>query len=217
MNVVLLGPPGAGKGTQGDLLSERCGIPKYATGDILREAVRRGTRLGREAQSYMEQGELVPDEVVLGLVREALASEEAGTGFILDGFPRTIAQAEGLEALLKARETPLDAVVFFGLPEEELVRRLSSRRVCGGCGAVYALASDGRRDVGSACAACGGRLELREDDHPETVRVRLRVYRENTEALLGWYSRDTRVLRRLDAVGTVEEVQEKLLNLLGCT
>ncbi len=173
--------------------------------------------MGREAQRFMERGDLVPDEVVLGLVREALASEEAREGFILDGFPRTIVQAEGLEALLAARGTALDAVVFFAVPEEELVRRLSSRRVCGGCGAVYALESDGRRDVGSDCPVCGGALELRDDDRPETVRVRLRVYRENTEALLGWYGRDASLLRRLDAVGTVEEVQEKLLNLLGCS
>ncbi len=217
MNVVLLGPPGAGKGTQGDLLSERCGVPKYATGDILREAVRRGTRLGREAQRYMEQGELVPDEVVLGLVREALASGEAQDGFILDGFPRTVAQAEGLEALLEARGTALDAVVFFSVPEDELVQRLSSRRVCGDCGAVYSVGSDGRRDVGSRCPACGAKLELRDDDRPETVRVRLRVYREKTEALLGWYGRHEEMLRELDAVGTVEEVQKKLLNLLDCT
>lgn len=198
-------------------MSERCGIPKFATGDILREAVGRGTRLGREAQRYMEQGELVPDEVVLGLVREALASEEAQNGFILDGFPRTIAQAEGLEALLEARGAALDAVVFFAVPEDELVQRLSSRRVCGGCGAVYSVDSDGRRDVGSRCPACGAELKLRDDDRPETVRVRLRVYRDKTEALLGWYGRDAELLRELNAVGTVEEVQGKLLNLLDCS
>lgn len=198
-------------------MSERCGIPKYATGDILRGAVRRGTRLGREAQRYMEKGELVPDEVVLGLVREALASEEAQDGFILDGFPRTIEQAEGLETLLEARDTPLDAVVYFSVPEDELVRRLSGRRVCGDCGAVYSVGSDGRRDVGSRCPACGAKLKLRDDDRPETVRVRLRVYREKTEALLGWYGGDAELLRELDAVGTVEEVQSKLLNLLDCS
>ncbi len=198
-------------------MSERCGIPKFATGDILRDAVRHDTPLGREAKRIMDRGELVSDEVVLGLVREALASPEARAGFILDGFPRTIAQAEGLESLLEARGSALDAVVYFAVPEEELVQRLTARRVCGDCGAVYSSGSERQGDSAGSCAACGGRLELRDDDRPETVRTRLRVYRENTEALLDWYGGDTDLLRELNAVGTVEEVQEKLFNLLGCS
>lgn len=198
-------------------MSERCGIPKYATGDILRDAVRRESPLGREAKRIMERGELVPDQVVLGLVRDALASPQARAGFILDGFPRTIAQAEGLEALLEARGTTLDAVVYFAMPEEELVRRLTARRVCGDCGAVYSTGGERRVASGGSCPACGGRLKLRDDDRPETVRTRLRVYRENTEALLDWYGGDTNLLRELDAVGTVEEVQEKLFNLIRCS
>jgi adenylate kinase len=216
VNIVLLGPPGAGKGTQGERLAERCGVPKYATGDILREAVRRDAPLGREARRYMEAGELVPDDVVLGLVREALDSPGAREGFILDGFPRTVAQAEGLEALLREKGLRLDAVVYFDVPEEELVRRLSGRRVCSVCGSVFNVHSD-PPSVAGVCDACGGRLEIRDDDREETVRRRLKVYREKTSPLLEWYGGSGVPLRRLAAVGSVDEVHEKLLNVLGCS
>ena len=162
MKIVLLGPPGAGKGTQGDLLADRCSVPKYATGDILRDAVRRGTLLGLEAKRYMDAGELVPDDVVVGLVHEVLESPESQGGFILDGFPRTVAQAERLAGLLDQKGLQLETVVYFDVPEEELVRRLAGRRVCSACGAVYNVHTDASA-AGEACQACGGRLEIRDD------------------------------------------------------
>ncbi|MGD2152133.1 MAG: adenylate kinase [Gemmatimonadales bacterium] len=209
MKLVLLGPPGSGKGTQGDRLAAQFGVPKYATGDILRDAVRRGTALGDDAKRYMDAGELVPDEVVLGLVREALATPQAAPGFILDGFPRTVAQAEGLEALLEERDAKLDAVVYFDVPEEELIRRLAGRRSCPNCGAVFNVHSDPPA-VAETCDGCGSKLETREDDREDTVRNRLRVYHEHTEPLLRWYGEGS-VLREVAAVGSVEEVYEKLL------
>lgn len=190
-------------------MAAHSGVPKFATGDILRDAVRRGTPLGNDAKRYMDAGELVPDEVVLGLVREALATPEAAAGFILDGFPRTVAQAEGLQALLEERDTKLDAVVYFDVPEEELIRRLAGRRSCPSCGAVFNVHSDPPAVAGT-CDSCGSELETREDDREETVRVRLRVYQEHTEPLLRWYGEDS-VLREVAAVGSVEEVYGKLL------
>jgi adenylate kinase len=163
MNLVLLGPPGSGKGTQGDRLAARSGVPKYATGDILRDAVRRGTPLGNDAKRYMDAGELVPDEVVLGLVRDALITPEAAAGFILDGFPRTVAQAEGLQGLLEEREMKLDAVFYFDVPEEELIRRLAGRRTCPSCGAVFNVHSDPPA-VAATCDNCADELQTREDD-----------------------------------------------------
>ncbi len=217
MRLVLLGPPGAGKGTQGDLLAERCGIPRYATGDILREAVSEGRPLGREARGFMDRGELVPDKVVLGLIRDVLKSEAARRGFVLDGFPRTVRQAEGLDTLLEERNSRLDAVIYFDVPEEELVRRLGGRRVCSACGTVFNVNADPRALAG-ICDSCGGKLEIRDDDKPETIRNRLRVYREKTEPLLDWYRRSASVsLHQLAAVGSVEEVQRRLLGAMGCS
>ena len=211
MRLVLMGPPGAGKGTQGAELARRYGVPRYSTGDILRAARREGTELGRKAQEYMDAGELVPDDVILGMMRETLSSEEAAGGFVLDGFPRTVAQAEGLAELLDDLGLELDAVVDLEVPDEEIVRRLSSRRVCTDCGSV---APAGISDE-EPCPECGGELRRRSDDDPETIRRRLEVYREETAPVLDWYERsDTRVLR-VRGSGPVDDVQERVAGALA--
>lgn len=199
-----MGPPGAGKGTQGEILEERLGLPRYATGDILRDARRAGTDLGREAQRFMDAGELVPDDVILGIVREALAGEVAEGGFILDGFPRTVRQAEGLGRILDDLGVRLDAVLDIDVPDEVIVRRLSGRRVCRDCGAVVGP------EEGAGCPACGGELVQRRDDRPETVRRRLAVYREQTAPVLAWYAASMVPVVRVDGVGTVREVTDRV-------
>ena len=203
-----MGPPGAGKGTQGERLAEEHGVPRYATGDMLRAARREGTEMGRRAAEYMDAGELVPDDVILGIVREALDRPEAADGFVLDGFPRTLPQARGLAAILEERGEALDRVIYLEVPEDELVHRLASRRVCGDCGAVTR-----EGEAGEDCPedACGGELVQREDDRPGTVRRRLRVYREQTEPVLEWYrTRSSVPVSEIDGTGTVEEVERRL-------
>lgn len=201
-----MGPPGAGKGTQGERLCSWLGVPRLATGDMLREARRRGTELGQEARRYMDAGELVPDEVILGLIGEVMDRSEAREGFILDGFPRTVAQAEGLRRLLEKRGQALDGVADLRVPEEELVSRLSGRRVCAECGAVDHVDAG----AGERCADCDGEMVQRRDDRPETVRRRLEVYRERTEPVLAWYRRAGVPVVAVDGVGTIEEVAERL-------
>ena len=205
-----MGPPGAGKGTQGALLARRFDVPRYSTGDILREARRQGTKLGREAQRYMDAGELVPDDVILGMMRGALSSDEADRGFLLDGFPRTVAQAEGLASLLEDLDRELDAVIDLSVTDEEIVRRLSSRRMCSGCGRVAPAGSDAE----ASCPACGGDLVRRADDDPETVRRRLDVYRAETTPVLDWYERsDVRVVT-VRGSGEVEDVQRRVVDAI---
>jgi adenylate kinase len=205
-----MGPPGAGKGTQGELLARRYGVSRFSTGDILRAARRDGTQLGREAQRYMDAGELVPDDLILGMMREALVGPTAGKGFLLDGFPRTVAQAEGLDRLLAEIGRGLDVVVNLEVPDTEIVRRLSSRRVCAECEAMAPAGSG----AGEACD-CGGELRTRTDDDPETVRRRLQVYHEQTEPVLAWYRDSATPVQSVPGSGPVEEVQERVARALA--
>lgn len=186
MRVIFLGPPGSGKGTQARQLAAALGVPQIATGDMLREAVARQTTLGCEANRYMSTGRLVPDEVMIGLVAERLDQEDARLGFLLDGFPRTVAQAEALERLLKDRGVGLDRVIMLEVVEEELLRRLTGRRVCQSCGAVFHLASSPPKVAGK-CDQCGESLVQREDDSETTVRRRLEVYVRQTAPLVDYY------------------------------
>lgn len=204
--VIFLGAPGAGKGTQARRLAADSGVPQVATGDMLREAVAEGTPLGREAKRYMDSGALVPDEVVIGLVDERLAQPDAGSGYVLDGFPRTVAQAEALDALLRRRGQELDRVVFFDVSRGELLRRLTGRRICRQCGTAFHLVSAPPRAAGR-CDRCGGELYQREDDTEATVARRLDVYQTQTAPLLDHYRRRG-LLVRVAGEGSVDEVAD---------
>lgn len=213
MRIVFLGPPGAGKGTQARVLAGEWGVPQIATGDILREAVAAGTSLGREARGYMDRGALVPDDVIVGLVRERLRQPDAAPGFVLDGFPRTTPQAEALQRLLEELGEKIDHVLFFEVAENELVRRLSGRRVCRSCGTGFHVVSapPGREGV---CDACGGELCQREDDREATVRNRLAVYARQTAPLLDYY-RERGLLRTVPAVGAIESIRSAIRAVAG--
>jgi len=208
LNLVLLGPPGAGKGTQAERLVEDFGLPYYSTGIILREAVEKGNDLGREAKGYMDKGELVPDLLICNVIAARFDSGEADDGFLLDGFPRTIGQAEMLEDALSTRGRELAGALLIDAPDDEVVRRLSGRRTCVKAGHVYHVESDPPKNEG-VCDQDGSRLVQRDDDRPETVRKRLSVYHEQTEPLIEWYERRS-VLRRFDGTRTPEEVHDRI-------
>ncbi len=213
MNIILLGPPGAGKGTQAKMISEKYGIPQIATGDILREAVAKGTELGKKAKEYMDRGELVPDEIVIGIVKERLKQPDCEKGFILDGFPRTLAQAEALDKMLEELGKKLDAVINIDVPEEEIVKRIVNRRTCKNCGAVYHLIFNPPKVEGK-CDKCGGELYQRDDDKEETVRERLRVYRERTEPLIEYY-KNKGLLYNVDGTKDIEGVFKQIDEILS--
>lgn len=213
MRVVFLGAPGVGKGTQADRIAAHFKALKISTGDLLREAVRNQTALGREAKSYMDQGKLVPDSVVIGLVRDKLAGPGGAKGFVLDGFPRTVAQAEALGQVLVEAHAPLHRVVNFQVPRVDVVKRLSGRRSCPKCQATFHVEFAPSRS-GANCDRCGEALVQRSDDKPEAIETRLKVYEEQTAPLIRYY-RDRRLLSDLDASGPVDAVFEALFGLVA--
>lgn len=214
MNVVLLGPPGAGKGTQAERVAKSCGVPHVSTGDMLRDSVAKGTELGKLAKGYMERGELVPDDVIIGIVKERLLEPDAEKGFILDGFPRTLAQAIALESELSSLGRTIDFVVNIEVSDEEVVRRISGRRICRSCGKPYHVEFNPPK-VEGVCDVCGGQLYRRADDEPEAVRKRLEVYHEQTAPLKGFY-KERGVLVGVDGAKSVVEVSKDIESLLSC-
>jgi len=215
MRFVFLGAPGVGKGTQAEMVSVKYGIHKISTGDLLRAAVTQHTPLGKEAKQFMDRGDLVPDNVVIGLVEEKVGTPECAKGFILDGFPRTVSQADTLGTLLTMKELSLDRVVHFVIPREEVINRLSGRRSCSQCPAVFHVEFvPPKRD--GVCDECGGELVQRRDDRKETVESRLTVYEEQTSPLIDYY-RKNNVLAELNGSGSVDDVQERLVALLSAS
>ena len=213
LNLVLLGPPGSGKGTQGERLQEDFRLPYYATGDILRAAVREGTELGVAAKEYMDRGDLVPDEVIVGVIAERVARSEAADGFILDGFPRTIAQAEALDSKMEELGRKLTAAVLIEVSDDEVVRRLGGRRTCVKQGHIFHLEFDPPKNEG-ICDICGARLEIRDDDKPEVIRHRVEEYHAKTEPLVAYYEGEG-LLRRVDGSMEPDEVNDRIRALLA--
>jgi adenylate kinase len=212
VRVVLVGPPGAGKGTQAQFLASHLSIPKISTGDIFRDNVSRGTALGRQAQAYMERGDLVPDEVTIAMVTDRLADDDTQAGFLLDGFPRNVPQAETLKKMLLAWDNKLDVVLELVVDDDEVVRRLSGRRTCRRCGRVWHVTFDPPVQA-RVCDDCGGALFQRDDDSEETIRHRIEVYQVQTAPLVSFYA-DEGVLLGIDATGPVDEITERALSAL---
>lgn len=213
MRLALLGAPGSGKGTQSVELRHTYAIPHISSGDLLRDAVSRGTDLGVKAKEYMTSGRLVPDELVLGMMRERIEQPDCADGFLLDGFPRTVAQAEALDAMLAAKQAPIDHVVALVVDREEIVLRLAGRRSCSGCGRLYHEQFDPPADANS-CDDCGAKLVIRDDDREETVRERLTVYDEQTAPVLSFY-KSQGLLRAVDGLGPPEEVSARIASGLA--
>jgi adenylate kinase len=209
VRIVLVGPPGAGKGTQAQFIASHLSIPKISTGDIFRANVSQGTPLGQEAKKYMDAGDLVPDEVTIAMVKDRLADDDAQDGFLLDGFPRNVRQAEVLDEMLDGMGVKLDVVLELVVDDDEVVRRLSGRRTCRTCAHVWHLDFDPPSKPG-VCDHCGGELFQRDDDREETIRHRLEVYAEQTAPLVGFYA-DAGVLVGIDATGPVEDVTERAI------
>jgi adenylate kinase len=205
----MFGPPGAGKGTQAKFLSDKFGIPQISTGDILRAAVEKGTPLGVRAQTFMSKGALVPDEVVIGLIEERIRDRDCASGFILDGFPRTITQAEALDEILRKRGMPVTKVINLKVSDKEIIRRSTSRRVCRSCNTIYNLVVNPPK-VNGKCDSCGGDLYQRDDDKEEVVKNRLKVYADQTKPLLKYYSKRN-LLEDVDGTRSINDVQEEIL------
>ncbi|ACI22097.1 MULTISPECIES: adenylate kinase [Thermodesulfovibrio] len=212
MRLVFLGAPGAGKGTQAKRLVEKYGIPQISTGDLLRAAVAAGTPLGKEAKAYMDRGELVPDKVVLGMVKERLSQNDCKKGFILDGFPRNVAQAEALDKMLSEMNMPLDLALNLDVPFDDLMKRLTGRRTCKSCGQMYNVYYSPSKVEGK-CDKCGGELFQRDDDKEETIRKRLEVYRAQTEPLIDYYSKKG-ILKSVSGTGSIDEIFNSICAIL---
>lgn len=212
MNIILMGLPGAGKGTQASEIVKKYPIPHISTGDMFRKAIKEETDLGKQAKSYMDRGELVPDEVTIGIVRERLAEEDAKKGFLLDGFPRTVEQADALNDILSSLGREVDAVINIQVPEEELMNRLTGRRICEVCGTTYHLVFNPPK-VEGICDLDGGKLYQREDDNPETVANRLSVNVKQTKPLLDFYENQG-VLKNIDGSRVIENVTEDVIQIL---
>jgi adenylate kinase len=213
LNLVLVGPPGSGKGTQGERLQEDFRLPYWATGDILRAAVRDGTELGRKAKEYMDRGDLVPDEVMVGVIGERISDHEAADGFILDGFPRTTPQAEALDREMESLGRRLTAALLIDAPDEEVMRRLGGRRTCIKEGHVFHVEFDPPKHE-DVCDICGSRLIVRDDDKPEVIRHRLEEYRSKTEPVIARYE-DMGILRRVDGARAPDEVSDRIRAILA--
>ncbi len=213
MNLILLGPPGAGKGTQAQMIVDRYHIPQISTGDILRKAVKEGTPLGKKAKTFMDQGQLVTDRVVIDIIDERLRASDCDPGFILDGFPRTIAQAEALQSILTKTGKSIDHVINIEVDTEELVRRLTGRRTCKNCGAMFHVLFHPPK-VEGICDRCSGTLYQREDDQEKTIRIRLDEYQRQTAPLIQYY-RHKSYLRSIQGVGGQEEIFERIIRLLN--
>jgi adenylate kinase len=210
MIIVLFGKPGAGKGTQAPLLAAALGVPTLATGDELRAAIRAGSNLGLQAKAYMDRGDLVPDAIILGIIKQALGEPRAANGVLLDGVVRTVPQAEGLAAVCSELGRQVDAVLCFDIDDEEIVRRLATRTICESCQTPYT-----GREPGTTCDRDGGRLVRRKDDEPEAVRNRLEVYRRQTAPVINWYREHGTRVAVIDAVGRVEDVTARALGVLA--
>lgn len=213
MNIILLGPPGAGKGTQAKRLIDKYGIPQVSTGDMLRAALKEGTPLGLEAKKYMDQGALVPDSVVIGLVKERIQKPDATKGYMLDGFPRNVSQAEALDKTLAQLGQKIDHVVSIEVPSEELVGRLTGRRTCRACGAGFHVMFDPPKKEG-ICDKCSGELYQRDDDNVATVSSRLKVYEDQTKPLISYYEKQGK-LRRVNGVGDMSAIFDRVISILG--
>ncbi len=213
MNLILLGPPGCGKGTQAKILIDTYHIPQISTGDILREAIKKESPLGVEAKTHMDQGSLVPDHLVIKIIEERLKQADCNRGFVLDGFPRTVAQAEALDTTLSEMGSKLEYVFSIEVDDGELIRRLTGRRVCRKCGESYHIEFNPPRQEG-LCDSCQGKLYQRDDDKEETIRNRLKVYQDQTSPLINFYRRKD-VLHSMDGVGSIEEIKERLLTIIN--
>ena len=213
MKIVMLGAPGAGKGTQAKMISEKYGIPHISTGDIFRANIKEGTELGKKAKAYMDEGKLVPDELTCDLVVDRIAQDEAKNGYVLDGFPRTIPQAEALTKALNERGEKLDYAVDVEVPDENIVDRMSGRRACVNCGGTYHIKYNPTK-VEGVCDACGGELTLRDDDKPEVVADRLKVYHEQTQPLIDYYNKEG-ILKEVDGTLDLNDVFDAIVGILG--